>query len=263
MTTNYFVKLDCFEGPLDLLLHLIRVNELNIFAIDLYILTSQYIDFLRLVKFKNLQEASSFLEMAACLLEIKSKRLLPTEKTDEEDKKDEEDTEISLEERLLTYDLFKKAGSFFAKNDSFGVLSYSGLSEKTRLDSLQEGEDVPIKGDIATLLILYEQMLSSLGEKRPVVVKKDLDSLSISDVISRIVESLKKIDIILFADLYPNMGSRQDLVAYISGMLQLVRDGHAKIYQEQMMGPLWVYNAQTKEQDLCAKISPPPLIERK
>jgi segregation and condensation protein A len=254
MATNYFLKLNCFEGPLDLLLHLIRVHELDIFEIDLFALSSQYIDFLRLVKFQNLQEASTFLEMAACLLEIKSKRLLPTEKTPQNETQDSEDQEISLEERLLAYDLFKKAGAHFAKADSCGADSYPSLSEKNHWESLREEEETPLKGDVTTLLILYEQMLSELGEKRPVVVKKDLDTLSINDVISRIVESLKKIDVILFADLYSKMTSRQELVAYISGMLQMVRDGHAKVYQQEMLGPLWVYNSETKEKELQAKL---------
>ena len=79
MVANYFVRLRSFEGPLDLLLHLIKVNELNIFDIDLTALTTQYLEYLRLIEFRDIKDAAAFLEMASSLIEIKSFQLLPIE----------------------------------------------------------------------------------------------------------------------------------------------------------------------------------------
>ena len=99
MPTAYSVKLQQFEGPLDLLLHLIRVNEFDIFNIDVFMLTSQYIGFLRTVEYEDLADASEFLEMAATLIEIKTKMLLPGQEKSDGDDEDEEDPRKTLQER--------------------------------------------------------------------------------------------------------------------------------------------------------------------
>ena len=113
MAEKYFLKLDHFEGPLDLLLYLVKSHELDIFDIDLFVLTSQYLDFLRVVEFKNLQEASTFIEMAASLIEIKSRLLLPlNEQSKTEEELSEEENPENIRQRLITYDLFKKIGIF-------------------------------------------------------------------------------------------------------------------------------------------------------
>ena len=105
-------KLDCFEGPLDLLVHLIREHELDIFAIDLLTLTSQYIDYLRFVRFRDLKEAAQFLEMAATLYQIKSRSLLPGKDEDAKGKEDEDDAAASLQQRLLDYEIFSGVGKY-------------------------------------------------------------------------------------------------------------------------------------------------------
>ena len=88
MSEKYVLKLDRFEGPLDLLLHLIRVNELSVFEVDLHFLTFQYLEYLRLMEFSDIKEAASFIEMAASLVEIKSRRLIPTARNEDEQKEE-------------------------------------------------------------------------------------------------------------------------------------------------------------------------------
>src|SRR3989338_1297361 len=112
MTTSHFVRLDQFEGPLDLLLHLVKVHELNIFDIDLHVLIVQYLEYLRMVQFRDLQDAAAFMEMAASLCGIKSRNLLPGAEQAalggiEEDGLDSKE---NLQQRLFDYQTFSQAG---------------------------------------------------------------------------------------------------------------------------------------------------------
>src|ERR1700759_2248912 len=101
MSAEYFVKTDQFEGPLDLLLHLIRVHEIDIFAIDVLLLTQEHLSYLRLMRFDDLQQAGEFLEMAATLIEIKTRMLLPSDEKQAGKEGVEDDDPIkSLQERL-------------------------------------------------------------------------------------------------------------------------------------------------------------------
>ena len=252
MSSNYFVKLEQFEGPLDLLLHLIRVHELNIFQIDLFVLTSQYLDYLRLMNFRDLKDAAAFMEMAATLIEIKSSHLLPNEATGEGEDgelEEEEDPATTLQRRLFEYDTFRKAAEFLMEKPVGGGL-VAGNSEWRRIAPFYEHLESPLRGDPSTLLVLYEQMLSSLAEKRPVTVKAVTESLTVEQVINKIKEYVEKLGFIMFQKLMPKMESRYELVANILAILQLVRDRELKLYQEEMHGPIWLYTKRLSEKDL-------------
>ena len=105
-SNSYSVKIDVFEGPLDLLLHLIKDAKLDIQTIKLSEITGQYLDYINSMDLLNLENAADFLEVAATLIEIKSKKVLPRE---EEEIVDEEDPETLLKRRLEEYKLFKDA----------------------------------------------------------------------------------------------------------------------------------------------------------
>ena len=243
MAGKYFVKLEHFEGPLDLLLHLIRVHELNIFNIDLLVLTTQYLHHLRLMKFRDLKDAAVFMEMAATLIEIKSRSLLPhedTEETNSDDEAEEEDPALVLQKRLLEYERFKKAAAKLAEVPATGHLCRPSMAWQ-KLEKQYESCEAPLKGDPATLLILYEQMLTGLAERRPVTVKALKESITVDDIIQKLKDYVEKSFFILFQNIYPKMSTRYEFVAWILAVLQLVRDRELKIHQEEFMGPLWVY----------------------
>jgi len=105
----YRVKLDTFEGPLDLLLHLIRKNEVNIYDIPISLITEQYLGFIELMQELNLDVAGEFLVMAATLIHIKSKMLLPRPETAQESLFDEADPRDELVRRLIEHQKFKAA----------------------------------------------------------------------------------------------------------------------------------------------------------
>lgn len=242
MSEKYVLKLDRFEGPLDLLLHLIRVNELSIFEIDLLLITAQYLEYLRIIKFSDIKEAAAFIEMAASLIEIKSRRLIPTNKDSDKQNEEllgEDDTEEALKNRLMLYDQFRAAGEHFSRLTTLNDASYA-CSEPKRLSSFYEDQEKPLEGDHLTLLILYEQMLASLGDKIPSRVSLVKEAIPLDEILKKMNQYIDRLQVLLFEKLYHEIDSRYELVAYILAVLQLVRDRQAKIIQENLLGPLWV-----------------------
>src|SRR5512145_3249619 len=114
----YSVKLDSFEGPLDLLIHLIRKHEVNIYDIPIVLITRQYLDTLQLMEDRNLDVAGEFLVMAATLIHIKSKMLLPRPETAAGDDSEEEDPRDALVRRLLEHEKFKAAAELLHERET-------------------------------------------------------------------------------------------------------------------------------------------------
>lgn len=251
MSAGYFVKLDQFEGPLDLLLHLIREHQLDIFDINLYTLTHQYIEYLRLMKFRDLSDAAAFMGMASHLLEIKSESLLPREekKLREDGGMDDEDPTKTLEYRLQQYDMFRKAGEYFANVAESGFKVMNNL-EWARLTPLYEHIEAPLKGDSSHLVVLYEQMLSDLADRKPARVTAKTHRITVEQIIEEMRTFINEARFCLFQGIYPKLPARYNFVAHILGMLQLVRDGEMNIHQETMMGPIWLYRKDLTLEDV-------------
>jgi segregation and condensation protein A len=250
MSTQYFVKLDRFEGPLDLLLYLIKVHELDIFDINVLTLTIQYLDYLRLVNFKDLQDAAGFLEMAATLVEIKSRQLLPHTPTHHDaEKQNDAPPEVSLQDRLLLYETFCRAAKALHQKQHTGPISVTNR-EWQRLEPAFEHVESPLRGDFLTLVVLYEQMLSQLSSHKKANVTAVTERLTVDEVMVKFKERVHTYQLILFQSLWPHMQSRYELVAHILALLQLIRDHHVHISQDALFGPLWVYQPALSEDDV-------------
>lgn len=246
--SNYYLKLQQFEGPLDLLLHLIKVNEIDIFNIDIFVLTNQYLEYLRILKFDDLADAGEFLEMAASLIEIKSKMLLPREEApDAAELMEDEDPRKDLQERLIQYEQFKQVAEHFSLRPQYGLQIRASMEWK-RIEPLFSEAEAPIKGDPASLVILYEQMLKTVSEKKPTVkVEATTHMVSIDEKIEEIEKLLTVVKFTLFQGFYKQFKSRYELVIYILAMLELSRWGKLKIYQQESNGPIWIYQTDFDE----------------
>ena len=252
MVNSYFLKLDRFEGPLDLLLHLIKVHELSIFEIDLYELTDQYLNYLRLVKYQDLGDAGSFLDMAAALIDIKTKKLLPVE--DQSESLDsvnleDEDPAERLKKQLIEYETFKAAGLFFSSLPMIGCQIHTS-HEAERLAEDFSGLEQEMRGDSSVLTILYEQMLSQLVERKKTTVKAKSESMPVGQAMVQLIAMLSIENIILFDRVIARVGSRYELIAYILGLLQLIREGKLKILQESEFGTIWIYGLTVSDEQL-------------
>ena len=260
MSSEYFVKTERFEGPLDLLLHLIKVHEIDIFDIDILRLTEEYLNYLRLMEFNDLQQAGEFLEMAASLIEIKTRQLLPTEDgPSSSDDDDEEDPVKTLQERLIQYEMFRSVAEHFSAMPQMGVEIQTN-QEWARLDPIYEHVEAPISGESATLVVLYEQMLRSLSERKHAVVEAKMHQLSVEEIIEKVATDIETSRFALFQGFFNTFQSRYELVAHILAMLELVKMRRLKLYQQDMFGPIWMYRADCDESvlpDAAGVVIPP------
>ncbi len=241
MSNPYFLKLNQFEGPLDLLLHLIKVNEIDIFNIDIFLLTSQYLDYLRLLKFQDLGDAAEFLEMAATLIEIKSRMLLPHTARRGEGDFDEDDPRRSLQERLIEYERIRQASEHLGARPMEG-LQIQVSQEWQRLEPTFSLIEAPLTGDPMRLVVLYEQMLREFADRKPTVkVTANQHVVTVEEKAEELQKLLGTVNFALFQGFYPKFQSRYELVVYILAVLELSRWGKLKVYQQELLGPLWIY----------------------
>lgn len=244
MSSGYFLKLEQFEGPLDLLLHLIKVNEIDIFNIDIFLLTSQYLKYLRLLKYNDLSDAGEFLEMAATLIEIKSRMLLPnTSEKKLEDELLEDDPRKTLQDRLIEYEKYKLAAEHLSVLPQIGVQIQTNF-EYQRLEPLYADLEVPLIGDVASLVVLYEQMLRDLAERKPPAkVSAKMHMVTVEQKIVELSRLLETVNFALFQGFYKKFASRYELVVHILAVLELSKWGKLKIYQQDAYGPMWIYRS--------------------
>ena len=241
MNTAFLIKLEQFEGPLDLLLHLIKVNEIDIFEIDLLFLAGQYFAFLRLVNFRDLADAGDFLQIAATLIEIKSRRLIPREeKEDELLLPDQESTQQELKQRLLTLYCIKEATKFFQDRylRSFNFHNH----EWQRLSSLPDFQvKATPRGDKWTLPVLYEQLLVAVATRKEIVPQAKLQKIKIEIIMAEITERLTHTGFTSFQDFYQRIESRFVLVVYFIAVLEMAKSGQLMMHQEEISGTIWIH----------------------
>ena len=244
MASEYFVKLDRFEGPLDLLLHLVRVHEIDIFSIDILRLTTEYLNYLRLVHFEDLNDAGDFLAMAATMIEIKSRSLLPQEEKarTEGDDDSEDDPVKMLQERLLQYEAIRKASEYLSQLPQVGVEIQTN-HESTRLAAVFADVETPISGDPVTLVIMFEQLLQKLAERKHTRVEATMHLITLEQTIIKLEQYIDTVRYSMFQSFYHRFSSRYDFVVYFMAALELSKMHKIKVYQQDILGPLWVYRA--------------------
>ncbi len=252
MSEAFFLKLNQFEGPLDLLLHLIKAHELNIFDIDIFVLSTQYLRYLRLIQFRHLKEAAAFVAMAATLVEIKTRSLLPNEKDGSEqalaELEEEETPEDDLRRRLIQFETFRQAAIYI---DSLAQ-SQATYPNKLYLEYDEDLKDslAPIKGDRHTLVILYEQLLSSLTDRKPNRVTAIKDSVLIDQIMELLHQMVLENKFLLFQRICAKLESRYELIVYILAFLQLVKDKRICCNQETAFGPIWLFGPDQDQLEL-------------
>lgn len=236
-TKRYAIKIDNFEGPLDLLCHLIDKNKMNIYDINLSEITDQYIDYLKEQKKLNLEIASEFLVMASTLLYLKSKNLLP--------KQEEEEDEITEEElirRIVEYKKFKEITKVLKKN-------YIDFSR--RFFKEQDVVELPkqkLEKDYESDLIpdIYQKLIKRNSVKLNQNAK-NIEKIAITDnytVASKVKEMFKvlvKQKRFVFNQLFPvQKHNRQEVITAFSGLLELSRRSKVETTQKEIFGEITV-----------------------
>jgi len=249
---TYSVKLQSFEGPLDLLLHLIKKNEIDIYDIPIADITKQYLDYIEIMKTLNLDVAGEFLLMAATLLHIKSRMLLPVS---EEPEQEEEDPRADLVKQLLEYQSIKEAAFSLDKREILDrdVFVRKAFPEEAEAEELQQGIDL----EGVTLFELIEAFKKVIAELPEEAVHEVIgERLSIGDKISVILESLEREDNISFYNLLKGGRSRPEVIVTFLAILELIKLKMIKINQTVACGPIWVYKAVRSDEENTILPSP-------
>lgn len=228
MGMAYEVKLDAFEGPLDLLLHLVNQLEIDLYDIPVAQITKQYMNYLHQMKYLELNIASEYLVMAATLLAIKSRMLLPIEDPIYETDKYEVDPREELAKKLQEYKSFKEAASKLQASE--GKNTYTRLP---KLESLQEKVVEPDTMNVYDMLLAMKKMLERKKWKEPLtstIVKIEIP------IEQKMRDIIKKLDQypngILFEDLfeYPD---KSHIVATFMAILELLKDSMITCKQDK------------------------------
>jgi segregation and condensation protein A len=234
--TGYSVHLDTFDGPLDLLLHLIRKNELDICDISIAVITRQYLDYIKLMKELNLEVAGDFLVMAATLLQIKSRTLLPVDEP-EAGEVEEDDPRAELIRRLMEYQQYKEAGMVIGARALLGREVFVRTCEDPLLTAAQN-----VEGPLEVSLFELVDAFRCLLERIPTEHFHDVaaaETFSIADCINEILSLLQERDTVQFDDLVRDEFTRERVIVTFLALLELCRLKLIRIFQNGHQGSIW------------------------
>ncbi|MBT0664361.1 segregation/condensation protein A [Geobacter pelophilus] len=232
----YTVRVESFEGPLDLLLHLIKKNEVEICDIPIATITRQYLEYLELMKELNLEIAGEFLVMASTLLQIKSRMLLPATEEDEAGEVEELDPRAELIKRLMEYQRYKDAAAVLGARELLGRDLFARSMPFP--DELEEKEDdQPLELALFDLVEAFRQVLS----KVPFEHFHDVisETISVAERIGRILDMIDQSGSVLFEDLFADEPlSRELVIATFLALLELCRLKSVRVAQGAPFGSI-------------------------
>lgn len=234
----YEIKLDIFEGPLDLLLYLIRKNEIDIYNIPVALITEQYLEHMEKLRSLNLDLAGEYLVLAATLIHIKSKMLLPV--PEEEEGEEEPDPRAELVQQLLEYQAFKEAalaleGRPLLERDVFK----KGVQQP--LSPAEVEEEVLVEVSLFELVEAFQRVISSLDREE--LLEIDLEKVSLADRINEIMERLAEEKDLTFAGLLGERKDRRNIVYTFLAILELMKMRMIKAYQTGSFGVIRIFLA--------------------
>ncbi len=242
---GYSIKLDKFEGPMDLLLHLIRKNELDIYDIPIALITRQYLEYLSFLKELNLEVAGDFLVMASTLLQIKSQMLLPDPEPEEGEAEVEEDPRAELVRRLLEYQRYKDAGLHLGHREILGREVFARRFTDPELLSLPVDEG-PLELDLFDLAEAFRSLLARIPSSKAHEVT-GFETISIADAINDLLSQMQEREMLSFEELFSEDKTRERLIATFLAMLELCRLKLLKVIQNNHCSSIYIYPAVSSE----------------
>jgi segregation and condensation protein A len=231
------IQVEEFEGPLDLLLYLIRRNQVDIHDIPIAPITRQYMEYLELMQQLNLELAGEFMVMAATLIHIKAKMLVPVEPTEAEGEDSLEDPREALVQRLLEFQRYKEAA---------GVLHQMGqirAATWTRPDAVvprfdDAGEEM-LEAGLYDLIAAFRELL----ERRKVLLAHEVEkeTKSVEARMEELAALIREGESLEFLELFANLETKAEMIVTFLALLELIRLKHVKIYQRGLFGPIRVF----------------------
>jgi len=231
------IKIPVFEGPFDLLLHLIRENKLDIYDIPIALITGRYLEYLGIMKELNLEIAGEFLVMAATLIHIKSRMLLPPD--EQAPPEEQEDPRIELVQRLVEYQRYKDAAGNLKIREEEWIKVFH--REPISSDEEEEGELYLFDLGLFDLLDAFKKILDKAPPEVGSITK---ETLTVKDRMSVIMEIIEGQAVVRFEDLFKENVTRIQLIITFVALLELIRLGLTRVYQESQFGSIFVINPE-------------------
>jgi segregation and condensation protein A len=236
------VRLSVFEGPLDLLLHLIKKNEVNIYDIPISLITQQYLEYLELMTELNLDTVGEFLVMAATLIHIKSRTLLPRPDPTQDDP--EEDPREALVRRLLEHQKFKAAAELLHEKEIQRSAQWQRPDAVVN-DVVGEAPEPEVEIDLFSLMAAFRQVLDRVKQRPKVLLPPE--QVPIEDRIEQLLGRLSTIDACGFEELFEDVQTRSGMVVTFLALLEMIRLKLVRVFQQGNFGPIRVYKREQAE----------------
>jgi segregation and condensation protein A len=234
----YPIKLSNFEGPLDLLIHLIRKNQLNVYDIPVALITEQYLAYIELMQEMNLDIASEFLVMAATLIHIKSRLLLPRPPAEENEDGETEDPREALVRRLLEHERFKAAAELLHERETVRSAQWP-RSDAAVADIAGEDGEPELEVDLFSLLAAFRGVLERARHRPRVYLPPE--QVSIESRIEVLLTRLSETEACGFEDLFGDVAGRADMIVTFLALLEMIRLKMVRIFQSGPFGAIRVY----------------------
>ncbi len=235
---SYKLKLDIFEGPLDLLLYLIKKDEINIYDIPIAKVTEQYLQYLELMKLLDLEVVGEFLVMAATLIQIKSKMLLPPD-PNEVKEEEELDPRDELVKRLLEYQKFKEIAQELRKKETGRQDVFTRISSVPKEKEPAEGDEVYFEASLFDLISAFSKALRDVP--REVFYEVIKDEFTVESKIHDILHQLLLSPEIKLSGLFEAAKNKIEIIASFLAILELIRLKEIIIVQKHLFGDIAIF----------------------
>ncbi len=225
----YQIKTEIFEGPMDLLVHLIKKNEVSIYDIPIAGITRQFLQYIELMKLLNIDFAGDFLFMASILTNIKSRTLLPRHSQDDEE---DEDPRMEIARALEDYLKIKTAAEDLSSRERLNEDIFVRTTDKKSL--VDEGDEEMISVGLFELIDAFQNVLDKMPSSSKMVLSGD--EISIKDKINEIVDRLEKVKSLTFEELFSEAAGKNEIIAIFLALLEMVKMNLVEIRQHTASG---------------------------
>ncbi len=234
---DYKVELEVFEGPLDLLLYLIKKDEVDIYDIPIEKITNQYMEYLDLMRMLDLNIAGEFIVMAATLMLIKSRMLLPVEERTDVEEEEEEDPRWELVRQLVEYKKFKDAASRLQENEMLQENIF-GIGGQVLSITPEESSVTLQDVSIFDLIAAFDEVIkNSVTNDIAVIVG---EQVTVADKIDYILTMVKDNDTVTFSSLFKNEETRNGIICTFLALLELTKLRQLDLKQDSTFGEILI-----------------------
>jgi len=245
---SYKIKLDIFEGPLDLLLYLIKKNDIDIENIPIVEVTQQYMEYIEMMKLLDLDLVGDFLVMAATLMQIKSKMLLPPDPSELES--EEEDPRDELARRLLEYKKFKEIADVLqekeiSRKDFFARV----IDDESKKQIEEDSREVFFEANLFDLVTAFSDALKKLPEE--IIYEIIKEEFTVEQKIHDILHLLIKRPQIMLKDIFQQSQSKNEIIVSFLAILELIRLKEIKVVQKTLFADIEIIRNKENEGPLA------------